>query len=129
MGVEDTKNGKIFTLAQWYPRMCVYDDVMGWNTLPYLGASEFYLEYGTLSANITVPANHYVVASGELLNEKEVYSKEEINRWNTAKNSDKTVMIHSESELGKEIIREQKLGNSKLKKQEILLGLLLCFYY
>jgi hypothetical protein len=41
MGVEDTKNGKIFTLAQWYPRMCVYDDVMGWNTLPYLGASDF----------------------------------------------------------------------------------------
>jgi hypothetical protein len=67
----------------------VYDDVMGWNTLPYLGASEFYLEYGNITANITVPANHYVVASGELLNEKEVYSKEEINRWNQARNSDK----------------------------------------
>ncbi len=101
MGVDDTKNGKIFTMAQWYPRMCVYDDVMGWNTLPYLGASEFYLEYGTLSANITVPANHYVVASGELLNEKEVYSKEEISRWNAARTSDKTVMIRPESELKK----------------------------
>lgn len=101
MGVDDTKNGKIFTMAQWYPRMCVYDDVMGWNTLPYLGASEFYLEYGTLSANITVPANHYVVASGELLNEKEVYSKEEISRWNAARASDKTVMIRPESELKK----------------------------
>lgn len=101
MGVEDTKNGKIFTIAQWYPRMCVYDDVMGWNTLPYLGASEFYLEYGTLSANITVPANHYVVASGELLNEREVYSKDEISRWNEAKNSEKAVIIHPESEIGK----------------------------
>ncbi len=101
MGVQETKNGKIFTMAQWYPRMCVYDDVMGWNTLPYLGASEFYLEYGNITANITVPANHYVVASGELLNEKEVYSKEEINRWNQARNSDKTVMIRSESEIGK----------------------------
>ena len=69
MGVEDTKNGKIFTMAQWFPRMAVYDDVLGWHTLPYLGAGEFYLEYGTLSANITVPANHYVVASGELLNQ------------------------------------------------------------
>ncbi|MDC8101866.1 M1 family metallopeptidase [Chryseobacterium rhizosphaerae] len=101
MGVQDTKNGKIFTMAQWYPRMCVYDDVLGWNTMPYLGASEFYLEYGNITANITVPANHYVVASGELLNEKEVYTKEEINRWNEARNSDKTVMIHSESEIGK----------------------------
>jgi hypothetical protein len=45
MGVLETKNGKIFTMAQWYPRMCVYDDVRGWNTNPYLGASEFYWEY------------------------------------------------------------------------------------
>jgi len=101
MGIEDTKHGKIFTMAQWYPRMCVYDDVLGWNTMPYLGASEFYLEYGTLSANITVPANQYVVASGELLNEKEVYSKEEVSRWNTARTSEKTVAIRPESELGK----------------------------
>jgi hypothetical protein len=74
MGIQDTKNGKIFTMAQWYPRMCVYD-VMGWNTLPYLGASEFYLEYGDITANITVPANHYVVASGELLNSKKCIPK------------------------------------------------------
>ena len=71
MGVEPTKNGKIFTMAQWFPRMAVYDDVMGWNTLPYLGAGEFYLEYGDVTANITVPSNHYVVGSGELLNESE----------------------------------------------------------
>jgi hypothetical protein len=41
-----SKNGKIFQVAQWYPRMCVYDDIQGWNTLPYTGESEFYLEYG-----------------------------------------------------------------------------------
>ena len=58
MGVLETKNGRIFTLAQWYPRMSVYDDVSGWNTLPYLGAGEFYLEYGTFDVNITAPANH-----------------------------------------------------------------------
>ncbi|MDC8106550.1 M1 family metallopeptidase [Chryseobacterium sp. B21-037] len=101
MGVQETKNGKVFTIAQWYPRMCVYDDVLGWNTLPYLGASEFYLEYGNINTSITVPANHYVVASGELLNGKEVYSKEENNRWEQARNSDKTVMIRPESEIGK----------------------------
>jgi hypothetical protein len=101
MGVQETKNGKVFTMAQWYPRMCVYDDVLGWNTMPYLGASEFYLEYGNITANITVPANQYVVASGELLNYKDVYSKEENNRWEQARSSDKTVMIRQESEIGK----------------------------
>lgn len=99
MGVEATKNGKIFTIAQWFPRMCVYDDILGWNTLPYLGAGEFYLEYGNVTANITVPANQFVVASGELLNPKDVYTNEQIKKWDAAKNSDKTVMIRSAAEV------------------------------
>ena len=99
MGVEATKNGKIFTIAQWFPRMCVYDDIMGWNTLPYLGAGEFYLEYGNITANLTVPSNQYVVASGELLNPKEVYTNEQIKKWDEARNSDKTVIIRSAEEV------------------------------
>ena len=80
MGVLETKNGKIFTIAQWYPRMCVYDDVRGWNTNPYLGASEFYLEYGDFDVSITAPANHVVVGSGELINSATVYSTVEQGR-------------------------------------------------
>ena len=99
MGVLETKNGKIFTVAQWYPRMCVYDDVKGWNTLPYLGAGEFYLEYGDLDVAITVPAKHIVVCSGELLNPSEVYTSVQQKRWNDAKLSDKTVMIRSADEV------------------------------
>ncbi|MDQ0476118.1 M1 family metallopeptidase [Chryseobacterium sp. MDT2-18] len=99
MGVEATKNGKIFTVAQWFPRMCVYDDQMGWNTLPYLGAGEFYLEYGNITANLTVPSNHYVVASGELLNPKEVYTSDQNKKWADAGNSDKTVIIRSAAEV------------------------------
>lgn len=102
MGVLDTKNGKIFTMAQWFPRMAVYDDILGWNNDAYLGAGEFYLEYGNVEANITVPSNYYVMGSGELLNTKDVYSAEQQKRWNDAKNSDKTVMIRSASELGKD---------------------------
>lgn len=123
MGIEDTKNGKIYTIAQWYPRMCVYDDVLGWNTMPYLGASEFYLEYGDITANITVPASHYVVASGELLNPKEVYSREENSRWEQAGKSDKTVMIRTESEIGKTSRPERKPGSLKLSRPGILRGL------
>ena len=98
-GVLDTKNGKVFTIAQWYPRMCVYDDVRGWNTNPYLGAGEFYLEYGDFDIAITSPASHIVVCSGELQNPTEVYTAEQLKRWDEAKKSDKTVMIRSEAEV------------------------------
>ena len=99
MGVLETKNGKIFTVAQWYPRMCVYDDVKGWNSLPYLGAGEFYLEYGDFDMAITVPANHIVVCSGELQNPSEVYTIEQQKRWAQAKLSDKTVIVRSADEV------------------------------
>lgn len=99
MGILNTKNGKIFSVAQWYPRMCVYDDVLGWNTLPYTGPSEFYLEYGDYDISITVPSNHIVVSSGELTNPQDVYTVEQQNRWKAAAQSDKTVIIRSASEL------------------------------
>jgi len=99
MGVLDTKNGKIFTVAQWYPRMCVYDDQRGWNTQPYLGASEFYLEYGNYDVQITAPSNHIVVGSGELMNANEVYTPEQQKRWQAAANSDQTVSIRSAAEV------------------------------
>ncbi|SDT48776.1 hypothetical protein SAMN05216490_3687 [Mucilaginibacter mallensis] len=99
MGVLDTKNGKIFQIAQWYPRMCVYDDVMGWNTLPYTGPGEFYLEYGDFDLSITAPANHIVFASGELQNPKEVYTSEQQKRWAQAAESEKTVLIRTAAEV------------------------------
>src|SRR5262249_20578752 len=66
MGRLNTKNGWIYEVAQWFPRMCVYDDVQGWNTLPYLGAGEFYLEYGDIEYSVTAPSELIVVGSGEL---------------------------------------------------------------
>ena len=95
MGYLPTKNGTIYTIAQWYPKMAVYDDVRGWNTQPYLGAGEFYCEYGDFEMALTVPANHFVVCSGEITNASDVMSKEEQNRWNKAKESESTVMIRS----------------------------------
>jgi hypothetical protein len=98
-GILQTKNGKVFCIAQWYPRVCVYDDLNGWNTNPYLGASEFYLEYGDFDVNITVPSNHFVVGSGELVNASEVYTVEQQKRLAQAKQSDKTVIIRSSEEV------------------------------
>jgi hypothetical protein len=99
MGILETKNGKIFSVAQWYPRMCVYDDVSGWNTIPYIGPSEFYLEYGDYDISITVPSSHIVVGSGELINPQDVYTAEQQQRWKAAAQSDKTVIIRSAAEV------------------------------
>jgi hypothetical protein len=94
-----TKNGEIFAIAQWFPRMCVYDDILGWNTLPYWGGGEFYCEFGDINFAVTVPATHIVMGSGELLNPQEVFTAEQLKRWNAAKLSDATVHIRSEAEV------------------------------
>jgi hypothetical protein len=99
LGHLSTKNGEIYAIAQWYPRMCVYDDVIGWNTLPYWGASEFYCEYGNMDFTVNAPADHIVMGSGELLNPQEVFTAEQLKRWNAAKNSDEKIVIRSETEV------------------------------
>jgi hypothetical protein len=99
MGRLKTRNGWIYEVGQWFPRMEVYDDVQGWNTLPYLGAGEFYLEYGDIEYSVTAPADLIVVGSGELQNEKEVLTPTQISRLNSARNSDKTVLIRSADEV------------------------------
>jgi hypothetical protein len=90
----NSKNGEIFDIAQWYPRMQVYDDVHGWDTLPYLG-NEFYLEYGTFDYAVTVPADMIVAGSGQLMNPDEVLTPAERSRLDQARASDATVMIRS----------------------------------
>lgn len=107
-GILNTKNGKIYAVAQWYPRMCVYDDIEGWNTLPYLGAGEFYLDYGDFDYYITAPANQIVVGSGELQNPQEVLTPTQIERMAEARKSDQTVMIRSASEVADPSSRPKK---------------------
>ena len=99
MGRLLTKNGWVYEIAQWFPRMCVYDDLQGWNTMPYLGAGEFYLEYGDIDFSITAPANIIVVGSGELLNPKECYTLTQQKRWEQAAASNTTVTIRSAAEI------------------------------
>jgi hypothetical protein len=99
MGRNKTKNGWIYEIAQWYPRMEVYDDVTGWNVIPYTGGSEFYLEYGNFDYTVTAPSDMVVAGSGELLNTAEVLTPTAISRLATARNSDKTVMIKDSTEL------------------------------
>ncbi|HKK44060.1 MAG TPA: M1 family metallopeptidase [Balneolaceae bacterium] len=105
MGRLKTKNGWVYELAQWYPRMEVYDDIRGWMTLPYLGLGEFYEDYGNYDYYVTVPWDMIVGGSGVLQNPKDVLTKEEINRLNKAHNSDKTVSIIKKDEVGDKDMR------------------------
>ncbi len=100
MGRIKQSQGWVYELAQWFPRMAVYDDVIGWNNHPYLGSGEFYLNYGDIDFKITVPYDHIVVGSGELLNIDEVFSKEIAKRYRDAQKSDDTYMIIASNEVG-----------------------------
>ena len=92
------KQGDIFEMAQWYPRVCVYDDLRGWDTQPFLN-SEFYLEYGDFDYRVTVPSDMIVVGSGELLNPQDVLTKTQRERLDKARHSDATVMIRTAAEV------------------------------
>ncbi len=105
-----TKNGTIFDIAQWYPRMEVFDDINGWNSLPFLGAGEFYCEYGNFDYSVTVPADQIVVGSGVLENPKEVLTAKEMKRVAEARKSDKRVYIVSPQEIGKPETRPTEKG-------------------
>lgn len=86
-------DGPLYEIAQWYPRMAVYDDVHGWNHEPYIGAGEFYLEYGTFDVSITVPATYLVAATGQLQNADSVLTATERARLRQARHSDTAIAI------------------------------------
>jgi hypothetical protein len=96
--VTPSKNGDIYEIAQWFPRMAVYDDLRGWDTAPYLG-SEFYLEYGDIDYTVTVPWDYLVEGSGELLNPQDVLTADQRARLAQAAASDKTIMIRGADEV------------------------------
>ncbi|PSQ90609.1 MAG: peptidase, partial [Bacteroidetes bacterium QS_4_64_154] len=92
--------GTVYQFAQWYPRMYVYDDVHGWNSLPYLGQGEYYLEYGDFEVNITVPRDMIVAATGRLQNPDEVLTDTQRDRLAEARDSRETVTIIDSTEVG-----------------------------
>ena len=92
------RDSLLYELAQWYPRMAVYDDVRGWNTDPYLGQGEFYLEYGDYDYAITAPAGYVIAGSGVLQNPEEVLTPEQRQRLSQAATSESVVQIITQPE-------------------------------
>ena len=100
----------VYTFAQWFPRMCVYDDYEGWQNKQFLGQGEFALTFGNYSVKITVPADHIVGATGTIQNPKAVLTKEQLERYEKAKKTfDAPVFIVTEKEAReKEKTRSEK---------------------
>jgi len=99
MGIELMDGSYVYEVAQWYPRLAVYDDVRGWNTEQYLGQGEFYLEYGSFDVSLTVPANMLVAATGTLRNPVQVLTATQRARLAQARVSDSTVVIRGMNEI------------------------------
>ena len=111
----------VYTIAQWYPRMCVFDDYEGWQNKQYLGAGEFALTFGNFDVKITVPSDHIVGATGWLQNPKDVLSPVQLDRFEKARVSfDKPVIIVSESEaIQKEKERSKKKSTWNFKAENV----------
>ncbi len=89
----------LYIIAQWFPRMCVYDDLVGWQNKQFLGQGEFTLTFGNYAVNLTVPSDHIVAATGMVQNVKDVLTSEQQQRFEKAKTSfDKPIVIVTQAE-------------------------------
>jgi Peptidase family M1 domain len=102
----------LYIIAQWFPRMCVYDDLIGWQNKQFLGQGEFTLSFGNYQVNLTVPADHVVAGTGMVQNLKEVLTADQYTRFEKAKTSfDQPVVICTQQEA----VQREK-AKSKQKK-------------
>lgn len=101
----------IFFISQWFPRLAAYTDLQGWEHKQFIGTGEFTLEFGNYEVEITVPADHIVGSTGELQNAREVLTREQRNRLDIARNSDRPVFIVTQEEA----LENEKEGSDETK--------------
>ena len=107
----------LYTIAQFFPRMCVYNDTEGWQNKQFLGSGEFTLPFGDYDVKITVPSDHIVAATGELVNANEILTPEQLERLEKARKSEKEpVFIVNEKEAiknEKSVVKSMKVWHFK----------------
>ncbi len=107
----DKDGNNLYIIAQFYPRMAVYNDVEGWQNQQFWGSGEFALPFGNFEVNITVPADHIMEATGTLLNRSEVFTPAQLARYNEAEKSfDKPVIVVTQAEAE---AREKRFSTAK----------------
>ncbi|MDP1676288.1 MAG: M1 family metallopeptidase [Bacteroidota bacterium] len=103
------RSGNDFGISQWYPQIAVYDDQRGWNRTPYLGISEFYLEYGNWDVEITVPKNFVIASTGTLTNPNDVLTPSQLHRFNSlSRDSTTRIILPDEIKATADSINEEK---------------------
>lgn len=121
-GFEQFKDGnRLYIIAQFYPRMAVYNDVEGWQNMQFWGTGEFALPFGNYEVNITVPADHVMEATGSLQNWSEVFTPEQVQRYTRAQSSyDNPVVIVTQAEaVAKEISFSDKKKTWRFKAENV----------
>jgi hypothetical protein len=104
------RDGALYEIAQWFPRVAVYDDVRGWNIEPYLGQGEFYLDFGDYNLAITLPAGYIVAATGALQNAAEVLTPVQVARLAAAARTDTVVRVVTAADLSSGAARPRTTG-------------------
>ena len=114
-------DNRAYVIAQFFPRLAVYNDVEGWQNYQFWGNGEFALNFGNYEVNITVPEDHIMEATGELQNPKDVLSRKEMQRYKKAQNTfDKPVIIVTQEEVeAKEKIKATKKSTWKFKAENV----------
>ncbi len=121
-GYEEFEDGnRAYVIAQFYPRMAVYNDVEGWQNHQFWGRGEFALPFGDFEVNITVPADHILDGTGELVNRKDVFTNDMMSRYEKAKKSYDTpvVIVTQEEAVAKEKIFSENKKTWKLKAKNV----------
>ncbi len=115
-----TYHGTNFMVAYWYPKMAVYDDIKGWNSVPHTGNCEYYNEFGDFDVEITVPKDYNVWSSGILKNAKEIYTKKYLEKIDKAASSDEIIkVITKEDRLENKITKDAEKHTYKFKARNI----------
>jgi hypothetical protein len=112
-GRQQFPEGWLYQIAQWYPRLAVYDDVRGWNTDQYFGNSEFYLEYGDFDVTLTAPAGYTLAGTGTLTNGAQVFPALIQRRLAAAAHADTIVHIITAAELGNASLLPAGVGKTR----------------
>ena len=101
----------LYTMTQWFPRLCVYSDFQGWQNHQFVGSGEFALVFGNYKVAMTVPADHVVMSTGQCQNYPAILSAKELQRWNAAQNAKDVTEIVTLDEA-----KEKEKTKSKAKK-------------
>ncbi|HEU4470368.1 MAG TPA: M1 family metallopeptidase [Flavisolibacter sp.] len=101
----------LYTVSQWYPRLCVYSDFQGWQNKQFTGRGEFALTFGNFKVQMTVPSDHIVGATGECQNYDKILSPTQLRRWKQAQSSKEPIEIVTLDEA--KAAEKQKSAQSK----------------